>query len=442
MNYNLSPIYCQLGYLNQEIQNLTQYGITGRTGPTGGTGCTGLPGTAANTGTTGSTGATGPTGPNVPSLTIFGEIGIDQVAYTTGLNSFVVYGNALSTFYVGQYIGFFGSGTPDDYQVTDVVFESIITTITVTPDFVDTPQSNQWVITYPNPQPNVSVIIAGENVVFGTDPSNDIISINAITISGPTGSTGYTGPTGPTGYTGATGYTGPTGYTGATGPIGLSYGFFQESFLTTLSTDITLDGVDPINVASTSGMGSTGTILIDSELISYTSKTSNSFIGITRGVADSRNATHTAGAYVTNAQLAPSTIKTIVILNQVDFSSGVNLDTSTNEIYVDMNGIYNFQFSIYAVNYSTSFDNFIVWFDKNGTNIPASSSQATIVSRDTRTYPGSIIMTVNLFISMTPSDRVRVCCTSVVGVCAIVTGPPDGIYTVIPSTLLSVNQIA
>ena len=51
-------------------------------------------------------------------------------------------------------------------------------------------------------------------------------------------------------------------------------------------------------------------------------------------------------------------------------------------------------------------------------------------------------MTVNLFISLIPTDKIRVYCTSIAGKCSIVTGPPDGIYTVIPSTLLSVNQIA
>jgi hypothetical protein len=42
--------------------------------------------------------------------------------------------------------------------------------------------------------------------------------LEAQTVTGPTGPTGFTGPTGPTGPTGFTGPTGPTGFTGPTGP--------------------------------------------------------------------------------------------------------------------------------------------------------------------------------------------------------------------------------
>lgn len=35
MSINLSPIYCQLAQMNQEIHTLIQYCITGMTGPTG-----------------------------------------------------------------------------------------------------------------------------------------------------------------------------------------------------------------------------------------------------------------------------------------------------------------------------------------------------------------------------------------------------------------------
>lgn len=263
--------------------------------------------------------------------------------------------------------------------------------------------------------------------------------------TGPTGPTGTTGPTGLTGPTGMTGPTGTTGPTGPTGPLFASYGFFQESFITTLTADIpNSSSTAAIQVASTAGaIGPPGAILIGSEIITYTSKTATTFDGtIVRGAASSTNTAHVIGSDVTSAQIALASTKNVVVLNQVDFSSGVNLNSTTNEVYVDKNGVYNFQFSIYAVNYSSSFDNFIVWFDKNGTNIPASASQSTIVSRDDKTHPGAVIMTVNLFISLIPTDKIRVCCTSIAGVCAIVTGPPDGVYTVIPSTLLSVNQIA
>lgn len=315
---NLSSLYCQLGYLNEQIKTISQYGITGSTGMTGTMGPTGVTGPTGMTGTMGPTGMTGATG-----------------------------------------------------------------------------------------------------------------------IAGSATNTGATGPTGSTGPTGV--MTGPTGATPQ-----LNYGFFYEDFSTSLTATIpNSSSTADIQVISTTNAKSSGSILIENELISYTGKTATSFTGITRGVGNSQNSSHAIGTTVTSAQVATATTRTLVIVNKIDGTSGVNLDTSTSAIYVSTSGVYNIQFSIYATNYSNAFDNFIVWYVKNGTDVPSSASQGTVVSRHTANSPGATIMTVNLFLSLIPSDRVQLYWTSIYGYSAIVTGAEvAGLFPLIPSVLLAVNQIS
>lgn len=285
-----------------------------------------------------------------------------------------------------------------------------------------------------------------------TGPVGNTGSTGPTGITGMTGMTGIpgsaanTGSTGPTGMTGMTGIPGSavnTGSTGPTGTIALGYGFFYEDFTTTLTADIaTPSTTADIQVADTTDAPSSGSILIGKELISYTGKTATSFTGITRGVGSSTQTAHVAGAIVTSAQVAAANTRTLLIVNKVDIATGVSLNTSTSEVSVATTGVYNIQFSVYAVNYSNDFDNFIVWFVKNGSDIPSSASQGTIVNSHSDS-PGAVVMTVNLFVSLIPSDKIQIYWTSIAGRSAIVTGAYEtGVFPSIPSTLLSVNQIA
>ncbi|MBC7428620.1 MAG: hypothetical protein H7336_08420 [Bacteriovorax sp.] len=67
---------------------------------------------------------------------------------------------------------------------------------------------------------------------------------------------------------------------------------------TTLTTALTAVDTTTITVASTTGFLVSGVITIDSEQISYTSKTATAFFGITRGVNITTAATHAAGSSI------------------------------------------------------------------------------------------------------------------------------------------------
>ena len=60
-----------------------------------------------------------------------------------------------------------------------------------------------------------------------------------------------------------------------------------------------------ITVVSTTGFASSGTILVANELITYTSKSSTQFLGITRGT----NGTATAGTSNGQAHSSGATVK-------------------------------------------------------------------------------------------------------------------------------------
>lgn len=262
-----------------------------------------------------------------------------------------------------------------------------------------------------------------------------------------TGATGPTGPTGWTGWTGSTGATGTTGTVGPTGPLGLLYGFFYEDFNTTLTSPMSQNGTDDIQVASTTWANTSGALLIEKELVSYTSKTANTFSGITRGVADSQKSTHIANTIVTSAQLAVPNANNIIIINQtsIQATNGVTLDTNTNSISVSSAGVYNIQFSVEALNYSSNstnnYDNFTIWFVKDGIPVPSSASQGTVRPRHSNDNPGAVIMTVNIYLPLDPGEKLQLYWTSNEGKIAIATHA-SATFPIIPSTLLSVHQLS
>ncbi len=93
---------------------------------------------------------------------------------------------------------------------------------------------------------------------------------------------------------------------------------------TTLSADMT-DSQTTAAVASTSGYPSVGTLLIDSEAMTYTNKSDTVFTGLTRGALGTTAATHSSGATVKNylfTALATSTTPNMVITGEGNLGIG------------------------------------------------------------------------------------------------------------------------
>jgi hypothetical protein len=77
-------------------------------------------------------------------------------------------------------------------------------------------------------------------------------------------------------------------------------GFKTGQFTSTLSSSINTS-VTSLTMASSSSFPSTGTVLIDNELITYTGNSSGTLSGLTRGASGTTAASHSSGATVTDA---------------------------------------------------------------------------------------------------------------------------------------------
>ena len=200
--------------------------------------------------------------------------------------------------------------------------------------------------------------------------------------------------------------------------------FFQDGY-TTLTANMTNNSTTPIQVVSTADFFAPGGLIIGSELITYTGKTSTTFTGITRGVLGSTNVAHTAGASVSEAQtLASSTSSVALTLLQTTVSNGVVVDpTDKTKIVHETAGIYNIQFSIQMLTFDTVIDNVTIWFRKNGTDIPYSAGIATIPSKHGG-YPGTAIISWNLVEPMNAGDYIQLLFASTTGNTVAATYPP------------------
>jgi hypothetical protein len=132
-----------------------------------------------------------------------------------------------------------------------------------------------------------------------------------------------------------------------------------------------------------------------------------------------------------------------VQINTSDLSNGVTLSNS-GTLTVASAGLYNFMFSIQFANGSTNdLDICFVWFRKNGIDVPLSSSSITVPTAHAG-FPGTQLMTINLFLPLLASNYVDLYWTSGVGAGVITTYPlsltpqrPE-----CPAVIVTVNQIA
>jgi hypothetical protein len=223
------------------------------------------------------------------------------------------------------------------------------------------------------------------------------------------------------------------------------YGAFHSDQYTTLTNSINSNSTLPIVVGSTTGFYTSGWLIIDSEIVAYTGVTPTSFTGITRGVAGSNGANHSAGTPLGMAQVTPATVTANVRMDITDFSSGVTLNTVNGEVTCANAGTYNFQFSVQVACAGNAPDDIAIWFVHNNTAVPSSASYVTIPAIHGG-IPGAGIVTVNIFYPMSAGDRMRLNWTSILGTSVITSYPPayQGVNVIpqSPGVIFTVNQIA
>ena len=199
-----------------------------------------------------------------------------------------------------------------------------------------------------------------------------------------------------------------------------------------------------ISVTSTAGFPTSGYIIIDQEIISYTTTTSTTFGGtITRGVFSTTKASHAVNAYVSEAAAVTSTTSAAMRLSTVISSNGVTCTVPDTKIYFENSGIYNIQFSAQLLNYTTSDDNVTVWFKKNGTDI-ANSASIEQVNPKHGTKPGAVIVALNFVDSFTAGDYIELYWASDTGETVLGTYPPGTapVHPASPGVILTVTFVS
>ena len=124
----------------------------------------------------------------------------------------------------------------------------------------------------------------------------------------------------------------------------------------------------------------------------------------------------------------------IVTCNNTDFQYGITLDLSNSQFTANVNGIYNFQFSLQLVAPNNN-KRAYVWLKKNGVLVPNSNTEIDLPNKD---Y--GYVAAWNFMLPLNAGQYVQLAWTSDDGVTLkAVTSPPYG--PAIPSVIATMNLV-
>jgi hypothetical protein len=233
--------------------------------------------------------------------------------------------------------------------------------------------------------------------------------------------------------------------TGAPSFLTPSYGAFHFDTNTALTVAIPNgSSTSAITVGSTTGFSTTGTILIDTELIGYTGITSTTFTGITRGLYATTASSHAIGAKVTAAQGTAANTRTPVYISVQDYSNNVSWSSSNpSRVTFGVAGYYNLQFSAQVSNASNTADNVTIWMLKNGTDIAESAGIITCPGSHGG-VAGATVAGWNFFVQLAANDYIELYWTTDGGNSVLLSYPPgvSPTHPVSPAVIFTANQIA
>lgn len=138
--------------------------------------------------------------------------------------------------------------------------------------------------------------------------------------------------------------------------------------------------------------------------------------------------------YDTTTQTA-TTINTAkaITYNTTDLSYGVYVGSPTSRVYVDTEGIYNFQTSIQLDSTVATDEEFYLWFRVNGVDVTNSASQARVKGNN-----AEVFLALNFFFNLKAGDYVELMFSVTnLGVQLLASGPVAP-HPGIPSIILTV----
>jgi len=224
--------------------------------------------------------------------------------------------------------------------------------------------------------------------------------------------------------------------------LDLVYGQFLQDGETELTAPMSNNSVDPIQVTSTTNFQAPGYLIVGQEVVAYTGVTATTFTGITRGVKGTTNTSHNISDKVTEAAaVANGSTSQSIGLDITVYNNKVSVE-SNNEITFETTGVYNVQFSLQFLNYTTSDDNVTVWFKKNGSDI-AYSASVQLVPPKHGSSPGATILALNSLVDAVPDDYIQIQWTSDSGNTVLGTFPSgtSPVHPTSPAAIVTVTQV-
>lgn len=143
------------------------------------------------------------------------------------------------------------------------------------------------------------------------------------------------------------------------------------------------------------------------------------------------------GSFYSTATQTATVINTAkeITFNTTDLSRGVYVGTPTSRVYVDTEGIYNFQTSIQLDSTVATAQEFYLWFRKNGVDVTNSASQVRIQGNN-----AEVFLALNFFFNLKAGDYVELMFSvSDLGVQLLASGPVAP-HPGIPSVILTVSN--
>jgi hypothetical protein len=143
------------------------------------------------------------------------------------------------------------------------------------------------------------------------------------------------------------------------------------------------------------------------------------------------------GSFYSTATQTATAINTAkeITFNTTDLSRGVYVGTPTSRVYVDTEGIYNFQTSIQLDSTVATAQEFYLWFRKNGVDVTNSASQVRIQGNN-----AEVFLALNFFFNLKAGDYVELMFSvSDLGVQLLASGPVAP-HPGIPSVILTVSN--
>lgn len=143
------------------------------------------------------------------------------------------------------------------------------------------------------------------------------------------------------------------------------------------------------------------------------------------------------GAFYDTTTQTAGTINTATLItyNTTQLSKGVYIGSPTSRVYVDTNGIYNFQTSIQLDSTVATDEEFYLWFRQNGIDVVDSASQVRVKGNN-----AEVFLAINFFFDLKAGDYVELAYSVTnLGVRLLASGavaPHPGI----PSIILTVSN--